>query len=234
MARSLDNPAAGRSGVFRLRLDEGRDPVLRVLADESLAEMLEPATSAHEGGRLHVPTREPLARGQTVRVEVGFGPMADEIILRGVVEQVRDQASRERLVSVRIDWTHGVRVRYILEVLNEGRQASARKSRRVPSSLHATWTNDRGTRTSRLQDISKGGAFVQSPMPPPAGSSLQLALAEPSNKGEPLVVEGLVAWTGRSQGQRGFGVKFCPADRSLAGRIAALVREQERAAGLAD
>ena len=230
MAESLDKLAASHSGVFRFRLDEGSEPVLRVLADESLAEMLEPALSAHDGGRLQLATREPLERGQDVRIEVGFGPMADEIVLRGRVEFVSARERREPIVHIRIDWTHSARVRYVLQVLNEDRRASARMSRRVPSSLPATWTNQLGTRTSQLSDISKGGAFVQTATPPPAGTSLELSLGSK----QPLVVEGLVAWTGRSQGQRGFGVKFCPADRELAGRIAALVREQERKAGLSD
>lgn len=231
--RSSDSGSASRSGVFRLSLDEGPEPVLRVLVDESLAEMLEPGVGSYDGGRLRAPSRDLIERGQSVRVEVSFGAMADEIVLRGTVEEVRTREAREPLVSVRIDWTHAARVRYIHQVLTGGREASARTSRRVPSSLRASWTSNCGVQTSRIQDISKGGVFVRSPTPPKAGTELRLELDD-QRGGEPLIVDGQVVWTGRSQGARGFGFKFRLADRSLAGRVAALVRWQEREAGLVD
>ena len=51
---------------------------------------------------------------------------------------------------------------------------------------------------------------------------------------EPLKLEAVVAWAGRSQGRRGFGVRFRIVDRGQASRIAALVRWHERVAGLID
>ena len=50
----------------------------------------------------------------------------------------------------------------------------------------------------------------------------------------PLELEATVAWVGRSQGHRGFGVKFRVIDRALANRIAQLVRWHEQQAGLID
>ena len=121
-------------------------------------------------------------------------------------------------------------------------EASARASRRIPTDLRATWHWGLGSHSTRLSDISKGGAFVRSGAAPSTGSSIGLALEDPSRPAGAgagagagaIELEATVAWAGRSQGQRGFGVRFRVADRALAGSIAELVRWHERQAGLSD
>lgn len=226
---------ASRSGVVFARIDERRQ-ALRLQADERLVECLRASAHASEGGMLVVPTREAVARGDLVRVEISFGAMSDEIIVHGQIESVRPRDSRTTLVAIRIEWAHAARVRYVLEVLTEGRAATARKSRRIPSQISASWEGRLGTQESTLKDISKGGAFVRTATPPAEGSQIHLQLDDSMVGADsiPLELEALVAWTGRSQGTRGFGVKFRVPNRSLAGRIAALVRWQERQVGLVD
>lgn len=205
-------------------------------ADDRLAEALSCGHGSLDGGLLCVPARERVARGEAVRVEISFGAMADEIVLRGQVESLRERAPRAPLVGIRIDWAHAARVRYVLEVLTQGREASARNSRRVPSEISAGWKGRLGYQRSTLKDISKGGAFVRALTPPLPGSEIQLRLDDSmvQARDEPLELAALVAWSGRSQGARGFGVKFRVPGRALASRIAALVRWQEREAGLID
>jgi hypothetical protein len=237
MPRDVEDPSASRSSVGLARLD-GSARLLRLQADERLATMLEVETNnAYGAGLLTIPSREAITVGVEIRVEISFGPMADEITLRGVVERITARGDRAPLIAIRIDPELAARVRYIHEVLSEGRQATARKSRRVAADVQATWYWGLGSHATRLSDISKGGAFIRSGAPPSTGSTITLEIDDHMIDGgsaEPLKLEAVVAWAGRSQGRRGFGVRFRIVDRVQAGRIAALVRWHERVAGLID
>jgi hypothetical protein len=122
--------------------------------------------------------------------------------------------------------------------LANGREATARASRRVNSQVQATWYWGLGSHAARIGDISKGGAFIRTGAPPSVGSTVGLELNDSMvggrDGGEPLELEATVAWVGRSQGHRGFGVKFRVVDLALANRIAQLVRWHEQQAGLID
>ena len=210
--------------------------VLRLQADERLAKMLVPGVRSSDAARLFVPSRESIAPGEVVRVEISFGPLADEIVLRGVVVGGTPRGDRAPLIEIEIATDHGPRVRYIHVVLAHGRQATARASRRVVSQIQATWHWGLGSHAARIGDISKGGAFIRSGAPPSVGSVIALEINDSMielHRG-PLELESIVAWVGRSEGHRGFGVKFRVLDRALANRIAQLVRWHEQQAGLID
>lgn len=200
--------------------------------------MLQLGVRSSEAGRLMVPSRESIELGAMVRVEVSFGPLADEIVLRGNVRGSTARGDRAPIIDIEIINEHAPRVRYIHEVLANGRQATARSSRRVNSQIQATWFWGLGSHAARIGDISKGGAFIRSGAPPSVGSAIGLELNDSmvaSGTGlGPLSLEASVAWVGRSQGHRGFGVKFRIIDRALASRIAQLVRWHEQQAGLID
>lgn len=211
--------------------------VLRLRADERLAKMLVPPAGRGDAGRLKIPTRESVERGDLIRVEISFGAMADEIVLRGFVDSSTPRGDRAPLVELRFVPEHVERVRYVHEVLTAGREASARSSRRLRSSVQATWYWGLGSHATRIGDISKGGAFIKSGAPPSAGSVIGIelndAMVEHGESG-PLRLDATVAWVGRSHGHRGFGVKFRIRERAVATRVAALVRWHEREAGLVD
>jgi hypothetical protein len=200
--------------------------------------MLEPSRVPGEAGFIKIPSREAVAIGDPIRVEVSFGAMADEIVLRGAVDAiVPREPGRAPIVAIRVVSDHAARLRYVDEVVSNGRAATARASRRVPSQIPATWFWGVGSHATRIGDISRGGAFIRSAAPPPVASKIKLQLndgmVEARHRG-PLELEALVAWTGSSQGVRGFGVKFRIVDRDQAERVAALVRWHEYEAGLID
>lgn len=205
----------------------GAPRLLRLQADERLARLLRPASSPREGGWLDVPTRAAVEVGDMIRVEVSFGAFVDEVILHGYVCSVARRGERAPLVALRLIPEHEPRVRYIQEVLAERRAASARATRRVNSEVRAIWRWQLGTHTTQIGDISKGGAFIRSGAPPSVGAGLELELEDPRGDNG-LRLEATVAWTGRSQGHRGFGVKFRITDRQVANRVADLVRWHER------
>ncbi len=215
---------------------DGASRVLRLQADERLAKMLQPGAHDSEPGRLLVPSREVLERGAVIRVEVSFGPLADAIVLRGAVVGSTPRGDRAPLITIEIAREHGPRVRYILEVLTAGREATARASRRVSSQIQATWYWGLGSHAARIGDLSKGGAFIRCAAPPSVGSAIGLELNDSmvARYEVPLKLDATVAWVGRSRGHRGFGVEFRVVDRELARRIAQLVRWHELEAGLVD
>ncbi|HLT41021.1 MAG TPA: hypothetical protein VK034_32310, partial [Enhygromyxa sp.] len=94
--------------------------MLRLQADERLAKMLSPGLRSSDPARLLVPSREGIELGAVVRVEVSFGPLADEIVLRGVVVGSMPRGDRAPLVDIEIVVEHGPRVRYIHDVLAHG------------------------------------------------------------------------------------------------------------------
>ena len=212
--------------------------MLRLQADDRLAKMLQLGVRSSDAGHLLVPSREAIELGAVIRVEVSFGPMADEIVLQGVVASSTARGDRAPVVDIEIVNEHAARVRYVHEVLANGREATARASRRVNSMVQATWYWGLGSHAACIGDISKGGAFIRTGAPPSVGSTVGLELndsmvAQRDGAG-PLELEATVAWVGRSQGHRGFGVKFRVLDRGLANRIAQLVRWHEQQAGLID
>lgn len=228
-------PSSSSSSASLPRIDRTAR-VLRLQADERLAKMLLLGAHSADAAHLRVPSREGVVPGEAVRVEISFGALADEIVLRGVVVDAAPRGDRAPLIDIEIVPEHGLRVRYILDVLAHGRAASARASRRVASSIQATWRWGLGSHAARIGDISKGGAFIRTGAPPSVGSVIVVVLND-SMVGPgpgPLELEAIVAWVGRSQGHRGFGVKFRLCDRALATRIAQLVRWHEQQAGLMD
>src|SRR3546814_859595 len=111
--RDDENPSASRSSVGLARLD-GSTRLLRLQADERLTTMLEvDVTSSSAAGLLTIPSRESVDVGAEIRVEISFGPMADEITLRGLVEEITPRGDRVPLIAIRIDPDHAPRVRYI-------------------------------------------------------------------------------------------------------------------------
>ncbi len=220
------------------RVDATR--LLRLRADERLVGMLEPSRVSGEAGFIKVALREVVAIGDAIQVEVSFGAMADEIILRGAVDAILvPDPGRAPTVVIRVVAEHAARLRYVDEVVSNGRAATARASRRVPSQIPATWSLGLGSHATRIGDISRGGAFIRSAAPPSVTTKVKLALdlgmVERTRRSVPkLDLEAIVAWTGSSQGARGFGVKFRILDREQAERVTALVRWQEHEAGLID
>lgn len=81
-----------------------------------------------------------------------------------------------------------------------------------------------------LTNIGSGGIFLRTPLPLPVGQSLQLTISLPT--GEPLDVEGEVAWTSseRKTEVQGVGIAFRNLDAGTKARLELLVKARETAA----
>ena len=210
-------------------VDGGRTlRLLRLRADDRLRAALHPG-SATEAARLHVSSRAAVERGELVAVEVSFGPLADEVVLNGVVAEVQPSSSEDRSprVVIALPRSEVERVRYVRAVLEGNREASARRDRRIAVDLPVTWRWGQAEYESRIRDLSRGGAFIASRCLPTVGARLDIEIG--SGKAGAVSVPAVVTWVRTNGSESGFGVHFRHRSRDVAARITAVVREHELA-----
>lgn len=189
--------------------------MLRLRAEERLFRF-ETLRSGQRG--LVVPSREAVTNGENVRVEIGFGALADEIVFDAEVvdTRLRDGQAPEVVLSIAVE--DEPRVRYVEAVMAGQRPAAARRHARIPVDLPVRWSWGFSTHDSRLVDLSPGGAFVSAHDVPAVGAVVELELA-----GQ-VRVAGAVAWASRTLDRAGFGVQFRFTSREEAARVSDLLR----------
>lgn len=217
---------------------EASPRLLRLRADARCLEMLRCDPDGH-GAHIDVPSREAVALGEPVRVEISFGALSDEIELHGRVMGVQPAVDeRPPRVVIRLADEHVGRARYVRAVLRGDRPASARSHRRVPTDMSCRWSQGAFEHTSRIRDLSRGGAFIMSTFSPEIGTRVRVGLdvtddpADGSPGLDPLRLEGVVSWVCADGRTPGFGVSFKLRDRRVAERLFRVVRSQERPAAL--
>ncbi len=181
-----------------------------------------------------VETREPVATGDALTLEISLGPLADEVLLRGTIEAVENLGAGS-VATLRFSVGQGERLRHVEEVLEGDRKAAARGSRRHPSNMAINWQHGEHRHRSRLRDISRGGAFILAEQAPRIGDRVCVTLR--GDDKALLQVPSVVSWI-RGAGSRGdpvagFGVCFKPTDPASAKRLTHVVRLHEDAAACA-
>ena len=171
-----------------------------------------------------------LDTGDRVRVEISFGPMADEVDVFGEVQQTKSAEGSGRWVSIELARESADQLRYVQEVLGGGREAAARRHRRLPSSLSVRWGAQDATTQTHLLDISAGGAFIVSDQPPQVGEKVCVQLRT-NDLLKPLRMDSVVSWVRKVElpERSGFGVSFKVPDAASASVLSAVVREHETA-----
>lgn len=184
-------------------------------------------------GGIFFPTRQDLAESTPVLVEIRFPELGDRMMLRGTVAWRRPGRHVTKLragVAVEFDSGEAERRDFLLAVAKGLRPsfANARKHRRLPVDMEASWrvTTERGSVRGRLADIGLGGAFVISDLNPPRGAEVVLDVTPPRGE-RPLAITSRVAWV---RPQTGFGIEFRWRDGGGARRIRELVRRLEATA----
>ena len=230
-ASSLGLPRVGGDG------EEASPRLLRLRADERCRQMLR-CDPDGRGAFIDVPSREAVAIGEPVRVEISFGALSDEVELHGWVMSVDSNAVGPPRVVIRLRDEHVGRARYVRAVLSGDRPASARSHRRVPTDLPCRWSQGALQHTSRIRDLSRGGAFIMSTFFPEIGSRVRVGFDVGAGPGgglpgdDALRLDGIVSWV-RAEGRvPGFGVSFKLPDRRMAERLFRVVRSQDRPAAL--
>ncbi len=198
--------------------------LLRLRANDMLLSMLRSPPGQSGGGSIEVPSREGVVPGERVNVEVSFGPLADEVLLSGVVSRIHERGGgKAPIVEIPIVRTHAHRTAYVLVVLKGLRDPMARAHRRVPVSFGGRVFWGMRPRLFKVDELSAGGVFISAPEFPRVGVRFDVELS--LERGEPpLRVPGISVWHSPSGPGIGFGVQFKVGDRTAADRLQALVR----------
>ena len=181
--------------------------------------------------RIEVPTRDRVAVGDAVMIEVTLGPMEDEIGFDGVVLAIEpDHAARRLRVRIEVAPVDAPRLAFLLDVLRGARRGVPRRYRRIPVDVPARWLH--GIRPSHgvCRTLSPGGAFVETGAPVPVGTHLELELRDDPRRG-PIVIPGTVVWAGRLGDHLGFGFRSDQRGGPAGARLADLLRAWERTVG---
>ncbi len=198
--------------------------LLRLRADDMLLSMLRSPPGQSGGGSIEVPSREGVVPGERVNVEVSFGPLADEVLLSGVVARIHERGGgKAPVVEIPIVRTHAHRTVYVLEVLKGLREPTARAHRRVPVTADGRFFWGMRPRLFRVEELSAGGVFIPATEFPSAGKRFDVELS--FGRGElPLRVPAVSVWHSPAGPRIGFGVQFKVGDRQSADRLQSIVR----------
>ena len=100
-----------------------------------------------------------------------------------------------------------------------------RRHDRVPLKIPVDYTSVDAFFTEFSANINEGGMFVEMEEPPGLGTLVQLQFSLPGN-GEPVQVEGRVAWTsdGKAESPPGVGIEFHNLAPDVTEQINAVVR----------
>ncbi len=209
----------------RARSEADGPHLVRLRADEAMASRLELGPADH--ATLEISTRESVAPGDPIQLEIAFGPLVDEVELMGIVQSVQPTTGQGLTEAVvRIHREHAPRARYLQAVLEGQRAASARAHHRVRVDLQVRWHSGQARHASRLHDLSRGGAFVVSRTLPAVGAPVELEL----DGSGALRLPGVVTRVRQDPRRPGFGVCFKLSSRQTAAALTAVIRRHEAAA----
>ncbi|MSP62453.1 MAG: hypothetical protein EXR72_19395 [Myxococcales bacterium] len=181
-------------------------------------------------GGLFYPTREAMAIGELLVVELRFPALRDKMMMRGMVVWRRSGRHRTKLrAGVGIEFhQHEAERRDFLLAVARGEKVSmvVRRHRRLPVELPVAWrvAEGRSWFKSHFEDISPGGAFVATSEVAPFGTDLVLDVMPPGSV-MPLEISARVCWV---RPEHGVGVEFRWRDAGGARRLRELVRRLER------
>ncbi|MBK6916844.1 MAG: PilZ domain-containing protein [Deltaproteobacteria bacterium] len=220
-----------RSSVSLPRIGDGAATPrrLRLRGDARLVAMLVAGRGADESARLEVPSREAVALGDAVLVEIGLGALVDEVELDGVVVELRARdGGQAPLVVIAIPARHAAQLSYVESIVRGDRAPMPRAHRRIPCDVAVRWQCGELRQDSRARDLSRGGAFVLSHLQPLVGAMVTLEF-EATATSPILRLQAQVSWIQRNPHDAGFGVHFVVRTREEAEHVQRMLRAHESA-----
>jgi Tfp pilus assembly protein PilZ len=201
----------------------------------SKAEFLEQFQPTFAFGGLFFPTREIVALGEAVVVEVSFPGLTERMLVRGFVSFRRGGRHRTGTrAGIGIEFLASERLKrdFLVAMARDevARDVAPRRHRRLPVAIAVDFriTEQRERTVAVLGDIGPGGAFIKTREVHPTGTTLVLSVVPPGSAA-PLLIEGRVAWSTGAPGEEGLGVEFRCRDTGGLRRLKELVRRLETA-----
>ena len=196
-------------------------------------EFLERYQSSFLYGGLFCPTRQAIAAGDLVVLDIRMPSLRDHMLVRGMVawhrRGRRSQSIRAGLGIEFLASEQGKRDHLLALARGDENCQAQRKFRRLPIEIRVDWRvpNDRVRHMSLVKDIGAGGAFIRTRDAPPMGTSVVLELVPPGAT-VAQAIEARVAWLQDTPGHEGAGVEFRCRDLGGMRRLRELVRRIER------
>lgn len=190
---------------------------LRLRGSDDLLECIRESAHRSDGGTLRIPVRREARVGRRALLEVGLGPMVDEVVLSGVITETRSIGPGRSDALVRIVPSHRHRVTYLAQVLRGQREPTARALPRYEVKLQAHVVRHVRVMPAAIESISGAGVFVRSYVDPEVGSNVDLNIVLP--KEGRLHVAADVIWRSKDQDRVGFGARFATGQLDVLGRI---------------
>jgi uncharacterized protein (TIGR02266 family) len=200
------------------------------------SEFLDAYQASFLHGGIFFPTREQVALGEAVVLEIAFPELMERLLLRGFVSFRRAGRHRTKQragIGIELLASESPKRDFLLAVARGemARPVAPRRHRRLPVSLPIEMQikEQAGTVAATLDDIGPGGAFIRTHELTPEGTPVVLSLVPPGGV-SPLHIEGRVAWSRRAPGDEGLGVEFRCRDTGGLRRLKELVRRLEASA----
>ncbi len=168
---------------------------------------------------IFVPTREDVANGVVIRVDLDVGGWL--VTLRGTVVGTRDGG-----VVVALGGSERDKINYLNGFVRGG-LLNLREKRRLPIRLQVTYGAIEGPANTFTKDINEEGVFLFTDKPLPETSQIHMLVAIPG-RAQPLSVMGKVSHTILAQDEEppGMGIVF-ELDDALRADLIAIVKELE-------
>jgi Tfp pilus assembly protein PilZ len=182
-----------------------------------------------DGGSLSTRTRTDASIGEEVLIEISFPGIPNRALVRAQVMGIAFEHGLRFAFSPADETTRD----FLLAVARGETtiETTPRDHARFPAHLKASW-NVRGepARSTTLEDVSAGGAFVCGDGAPAVATEVELTITAPG--GDPLVATGTVAWI-RQGKNPGFGVEFHDMAGETGRKLRHLLRQASESAQVA-
>ncbi|MBL4635326.1 MAG: PilZ domain-containing protein [Kofleriaceae bacterium] len=160
----------------------------------------------HANGALFCRTKVIAAKGEKVIVDISIPGLRRPARLSGSVVA----ASTTGGLWIYFDSKSRASAEYLASLTEINADRLSRAHSRYPASWDVRFRVDETgqqtrARTTRISDLSRGGAFVIDDDVPLVGTRVSLEIGSPAM---PYKVSGRVAWTGTVGNAQGFGVRF--------------------------
>ena len=157
-------------------------------------------------------------------------PLQRHFNVRGQLAWARHKGSRGLKECFGIDFLaedDAGRVRLLSFAREEVEPSGSRFEERQFTDLPVKISHQGKVRKEMLFDLSQGGAFIRSALPPPIGTVLEFDVRPPLSL-KRLRLKGRVAWVRRTGTARGMGIEFLFDDATQAERVRKLLNRVSR------
>lgn len=185
---------------------------------------LERYRDVNKTGGLLLPNRIKPALSERFVLEVRFPPLPNPVLLKACAVELDPRTGG---VIALFDKIESAKKDFLIQVATKAEQTpSRRRHRRLSVEFPVVW-QVRGVEfrhQGRVEDVSRGGMYVQTEWTPPVGTELKLTLDPGDAEEKPISLNGKVAWVYHGVRNAGMGIRFRERTSTEQDRLLELIR----------